>query len=188
MLEIFAFPYFLVSGVIGWVIFKPFFRANEIESLSCAKITIADLLAISLPAGVLFAVSSLITPPQIRSPLVQMTIVALTMLFAVSSLWVSLLLVTRMCSDSFIKRMTLVGMICPFGIIFAFGWVGLLIWSGSHSISYLAPVSVAMAAGIFALRHLSVWVCQDPTLKGHARSDRPRSTAGTKETIDDAES
>ena len=172
MLEIFAFPYFVVSGVIGWLIFKPFFRSAEFEPLSPAKVTIADLMAISFPSGVLFAFTAWLMPPAMRSPSIQFMVVTFAMLFAVTSLWVGVLLAPSMFQNAFAKRMILVGVISPFGILLMIGWVGLLIWSGSYSILYLAPVSVAIAAMVTALRLLSVWVCQRPSLGENVISNK----------------
>ena len=160
MLEIFALPYIAISGVIGWLIFGQFFRSNDSDSLSRGNITTGDLLAIALPIGVLFSSARWVIPVEILSPLVQAIMVMLTLLFAATALVVALFLVPKRFPVTSIKRMTVVGVIAPFGILLTVGWIGFLIWACTYSISYLAPSSIAIAAATSGLRMLSFWVCQ----------------------------
>lgn len=159
MLEIFAFPYFVVSGVIGWLIYKPFFRSAEVEPPSPTQITITDLLATSLPVGLVFSFSSWLVPHTRMTPYVQLAVISSGLLIALTSLVLGMFLTPRASNPTFAKRMVLVGFVGPFGVLLAIGWVGLLIWSGSYSILYLAPVSIGIAAATWALRCLSFWVC-----------------------------
>ena len=161
MLEIFALPYFAVSGVIGWVIFEPFFRNDRSESLSAANITTSDLLAISFPVSVLFSCATWMMPVSIRSLTVQAIVVGIALLFAVSALTAGIYLVPKTFQVTFLKRITVVGIIAPFGILLTIGWIGFLIWACAYSILYLAPSSLAIATSIAALRVLGFWVCQD---------------------------
>lgn len=159
MLEIFAFPYFVVSGVIGWIIYKPFFRSVEFEPLSPTKLTVTDLLATSLPVGLVFSFSNWLVPHTRMTPYVQLAVISSGLLIALTSLAIGMFLTPRTTNPTFAKRMVLVGVVGPFGVLLAIGWVGLLIWSGSYSILYLAPVSIGIAAATWALRCLSLWVC-----------------------------
>lgn len=160
MMEVFVLPYFVVSGVIGWVIFGPFFRTDESESLSPANITISDLLAISLPVSLLFSCARWVMPVSILSLSVQAIVVAIALLFAVLALTAGLFLVPKTFQVTFFKRMTVVGIIAPFGILLTIGWIGFLIWASAYSILYLVPSSIAIAAATSGLRILGVWVCQ----------------------------
>lgn len=173
MLEIFALPYFAVSGVIGWVIFEPFFRNDESESLARADLAITDLLAISLPISVLFASVTWMMPARIRSLEVQAVVITSGLLFAAVALTLGLILVPRTFHLTFLKRMAIVGVIAPLGILLTIGWVGFLIWSWSYSILYLAPSSMAIAAAIAGLRILGVWVCQRESTIVETANHRP---------------
>jgi hypothetical protein len=160
MLEIFALPYFAISAVIGWVIFQPFFRTEESESLSLTSITISDLLALSLPVGILFLSARWVMPDSILSLSVQAIVVAIALLFGAVALTVGLFLVPKKFQVTFLKRMAVVGIIAPFGILLTVGWIGLLIWAGTYSILYLVPSSIAIAAATSGLRMLGSWVCR----------------------------
>ena len=85
-MEIFALPYIAVSGVIGWVIFQPLLPSDDSESLTPAKLAITDLLAISLPVGVLFAFATWTMPENILSVYVQAIVVAIVLLFIIKPL------------------------------------------------------------------------------------------------------
>lgn len=160
MLEIFALPYFAISGVIGWLIFQPFFRTGESKSLASANIAITDLLALSLPVGVLFSSARWMMPVSILSTSVQAIMLVVASLFAVTALTAGLFLMPKTFQVTFLKRMAIVGVIAPFGILLTIGWIGVLIWSGTYSISYLAPSSIAIAAATSGLRILGFWACQ----------------------------
>ncbi|MEM8670082.1 MAG: hypothetical protein AAGG48_21320 [Planctomycetota bacterium] len=160
MLEIFALPYFAVSGVIGWAIFEPFIRLNDSEPLSPSKLTTTDLLAIPLPASVLFAAARLTMPASFVSIIMQLLVIVVALLFAVTALTTGLLIMPKTITVPFPKRMSVVGLIAPFGILITIGWVGFLIWACSYSMLYLVPSSIAVAAAIAGLRVLGFWVCQ----------------------------
>ncbi|MEO1527416.1 MAG: hypothetical protein AAFX06_18455 [Planctomycetota bacterium] len=166
MLEIFALPYFVISGVIGWAIFAPFLRTDDSESLTCAKVTISDLLAMSLPVCVLVLSASWFMPSSIQSTLVQAIVLAIALLFAVSGVAASLYLVPKTFRVSFVKRMTLVGLIAPFGIVLTVGWIGFPVWACLQSISYLAPSMVGIGGATMGLRVLSLWVCRTASTDG----------------------
>ena len=160
MLEIFALPYFLISGLIGWAIFAPFFRINESESLSCANVTISDLLAISLPVSVIFLSANRMMPVSILSLSVQASVLVIAFVFAMATLTAGLFLVPKQFQVTFLKRMTIVGIIAPFGILLTIGWIGFLVYACVYSILYLAPSMVAIAAATSGLHLLGLWVCE----------------------------
>ena len=157
MLEVFALPYFAVSGVIGWAIFQPFFRSEDSDSP--ASIATTDLLAIALPVSVFFLLAKLMMPVSILSLAVQAIVIVTALLFAAIALAVGLFLVAKTTQVTFPKRMLVVGVIAPFGILLTVGWIGLLIWPCAYSMLYLAPSSIAIAAATFGLRVLGSWVC-----------------------------
>jgi hypothetical protein len=160
MLEIFALPYFAISGAIGWTIFEPFLRNDRYESLSPAKITTTDLLATFFPVSVIFACASWMIPVNTLSFSVQAVVVAIALLFAVIGLTAGLFLMPKTFQVAFLKRMAVVGIIAPFGLLLTIGWIGFLIWVSGYSIIYLAPSAIALAAATSGLRILGVWVCQ----------------------------
>ena len=164
MLEIFALPYFAITGVVGWAVFEPFFRADDTElSFSFAKIAITDLLAVCLPVGVLLTAARWMVPGTILSLPVQMIVLAIALLFAAIALIAGLFLVRRMIEITFLKRLAVVGVVAPFGILLTMGWVAFLVWSCTFSMSYIFPSSLAIAAATYGLRILSLWVCQIET-------------------------
>lgn len=161
MLEIFALPYFVVSGVIGWVIFYPFFRHGDLEGLSVASIAITDLLAVAIPASVVFALTRWLVPSNLLlQPFVQAIVVVVTVLYAVVALIAGLLLVPKTFQVTFLKRMTIVGIIAPFGLLLTIGWVWVLLWPCAYSMLYLPVSSIAIVATTAGLRTLAGWVCQ----------------------------
>ena len=173
MLEIFAVPYFAISGVIGWVIFEPFFRRGESESFTLVNITTTDLLAVTIPISLIFLCAGWILPENIMSLPIQLVVIATAMLFAVLALILGLFLLPDNASVSFFKRMAVVGIITPIGILLTLGWIGLLIWAGAHSMLYLAPSSIAIAAMCSGLRILGRWVCGVGTAPADTATDPP---------------
>ncbi|XZE56344.1 hypothetical protein SH139x_002448 [Planctomycetaceae bacterium SH139] len=164
MLEIFALPYFAITGVVGWAVFEPFFRADDTElSFSFAKIAIADLLAVCLPVGVLLSAARWMMPVTNLSLAAQTIVLAIALLFALFALLAGLFLVRRMIEITFLKRLAVVGIIAPFGILLTIGWVAFLVWSCSFSMSYAFPSSLAIAAATYGLRIVGLWVCQIET-------------------------
>ena len=159
MLEIFALPYFVVSGAIGWAIFGPFFRVNESESLTCANVTISDLLAMSLPVSVVLLSAGWAMPVSISSPWVQAFVLATAFVYAATALTTSLFLVPKHFSITFLKRTAIVGVIVPFGMLLTVCWIGFLVWACLQSVFYLIPSMIAIAAGTAGLRVLGLWVC-----------------------------
>ncbi len=160
MLEIFAIPYLAISGVIGWLIFQPFLPAHQSESLLPAKITVTDLLAISLPISIVFSIARYLAPLGNLSVSMQATVAATALLAAVPWLTAGLFLVPKNFQVTFIKRMALMGFIAPLGILLSVGWIGLLIWACTYSLLYSVPSTIAVAAATFGLRILGFWVCQ----------------------------
>jgi hypothetical protein len=160
MLEIFAIPYLAISGVIGWLIFQPFLPAHQSESLLPAKIAITDLLAISLPISIVFSFARLIAPLGNMSGSMQATVAVTALLVAVPWLAAGLFLVPKTFQVTFFKRMAIMGVIAPFGILLTIGWIGFLIWACTYSLLYSVPSTIAIAAATLGLRILSFWVCQ----------------------------
>ncbi len=160
MLEIFAIPYLAISGVIGWLIFQPFLPAHQSESLLPAKITITDLLAIALPISIVFSFARVITPLGDLSGSMQATVAVTALLVAIPWLAAGLFLVPKTFQVTFFKRVTIMGLIAPFGILLTVGWIGFLIWACAYSLLYSVPSTIAIAAATLGLRILSVWVCQ----------------------------
>jgi hypothetical protein len=99
-------------------------------------------------------------PVGILSLTVQAIMVAVALLFAVIALTAGLMLVPKTFQVTFFKRMTVVGIIAPFGILLTIGWIGFLIWAGAYSISYLVPLAIVIAAATSGLRILGFWVCR----------------------------
>jgi hypothetical protein len=173
MLEIFALPYFAITGVVGWAVFEPFFRADDTElSFSLAKIAITDLLAVCLPVGVLLTAARWMVPGATLSLPVQMIVLAIALLFAAIALIAGLFLLRRMIETTFIKRLAVVGIIAPFGVLLTMGWVVFLVWSCTFSMSYVFPSSLAIAAATYGLRILGLWVCQIETKAAERLADQ----------------
>ena len=173
MLEIFALPYLAISGVIGWLIFRPFLPTHESDSVFPAKITITDLLAISLPISIVFSLTRWIEPLGDMSRSMQATVVVTAFVFAVPWLAAGLFLVPKTFQVTFFQRMLVMGVIGPFGILLTVGWIGFLIWACTQSLIYIVPATLLIAAATLGLRMLGSWVCQsDPHGVSIAAADR----------------
>ena len=159
MLEIFALPYILATGIIGWAIYEPFFRTHEFESPPLAQVAIADLLAVSLQIAVFFTCVKWLTPIDELSLWGWGIVLLSALVFAVTSLVAGLFLVPRAAQMTFLKRMVIIVVIAPFGITLTIGWVGILSWACFYSVMYLAPAMFIVAAAMFGLRKLTLWVC-----------------------------
>lgn len=160
MLEVFALPYLAVTGVIAWAIFEPFFRVNDADSLSCASVTISDLLAAPLPVSFVLVTVGWIMPARSLSFWVQAIVLVSALALAATSLWVGLFLVPKSFQVTFLKRMAIVGVIAPFGTLLTIGWIGIAGWACFYSIAYLAPAMFLMAFATLGLRKLALWVCR----------------------------
>lgn len=165
MLEIFALPYFAVSCVIGWAVYAPFFRVSDSDSLSCAKLAISDLLALSPLVGVVFLSAQWMMPERILAVSAQAIVLVVALMFAVIALTLGLFLVPKTFQVTFLKRMIIVGVIAPFGLLLTVGWIGILVWVCVYSILYLIPSMIAIAATTFGLRVLGLWVCRNQSTK-----------------------
>ena len=173
MLEIFALPYLAISGVIGWLIFQPFLPAHESESLLPAKIAITDLLAISLPISIVFSLARWIVPLGNMSRSMQATVAATALVVAIPWLTAGLFLVPKKFQISFFKRMAVMGIIAPFGVLLSVGWIGFVIWACTYSLLYIVPSTIAVATATLGLRFLGCWVCQaDSNFVGDRAADR----------------
>ncbi|MEM7474754.1 MAG: hypothetical protein AAF483_07165 [Planctomycetota bacterium] len=164
MLEIFALPYLATTGLIGWLVFGPFFQLNETQPLSLSKVAISDLLAVSLPVGALFSFTRWLLPPESQSTWVQLIVFFSNLSFAAGSLITGLLLMPKKFQIPFLKRITVVGIIAPFGILTTAGWIVFLVWAGQYSVMLLAPAMLFIAALTFGLRLLTLWVCNTEVL------------------------
>lgn len=160
MLEIFAIPYIVVTGVIGWMIFEPFFRLDESQSLSRSRVTIGDLLACPLPIGVLLVFFRWVTPEDYLTLMVRVLAMLVAMLFAGAAWLAGLYLMPKTFDVPFLKRVVVVGIIAPFGILLTLGWIGFLVWVAFYSVIYVAPALVAIALSTLVLRMLTLWVCK----------------------------
>ena len=149
-----------ISGVIGWLIFQPLLPTHESESLLPAKVTITDLLTISFPISVVFAFARCAIPFANMSRAMQATMAAGALLLAVPWLTAGLFSVPKTFQATFLKRMVVMGVMAPFGIILTIGWIGFLIWACAYSLLYIVPSTIAIAAATFGLRILGLWVCQ----------------------------
>ena len=161
MLEVFAVPYLGVSAFIGWAVFAPFFRVtDDIESTSLARIATTDLLAITLPFGVLFAIAKWAMPERMESPTFQSIVLAASGIFVGIGLLGGLWVLPKSFPVNFLKRLAVIGIISPLGLTLTVGWIGLLMWAASHSMAWLVPSSAAIFIAVAALRTLSLWVCR----------------------------
>lgn len=160
MLEIFAFPYFVVSGVIGWSIFAPFVHVDVTGSLSRSKVTITDLLAVSFTVSMFVATACWMMPETIRTVWVQVLVLVMALLFAALALTAGLFLVPKSFQVTFLQRMAIVGVVAPSGILLTVGWIGLPVWACFQSISYFAPSMIVIAAATAGLRMVALWICR----------------------------
>ncbi len=160
MLEIFGIPYLGVTGVIGWLIFAPFFTNHEATVAFPTRATISDLLTLPLTMGVFFSFVGLLIPLKTQTLFLQSTVLVIGLLFSVSTLALGLLLLPKNIELSTLKRITVVGLIAPLGGLLTFAWVGLVVLVSTYSVMYLVPAMIVIAALTFSLRTLTLWVCR----------------------------
>lgn len=104
----------------------------------------------------------------------QAIVVAIALLFAITALTVGLYLMPSTFPLTFLKRIVVVGVIAPFGMLLTIGWIGLLIWASTYSIVYLGPSLIAIVAATSGLCLLSFWVCQPEDLPVRRRGRETR--------------
>lgn len=160
MLEIFGIPYLGVTGVIGWLIFAPFFQSHEAPLSFPTRVTISDLLTLPLTMGVFFSFAGWLVPLRTQSLLLQSSVMVIGLLFSVATLTLGLFLLPENNGTS-LKRITVVGLIAPLGGLLTFAWVGFVVWVSTYSVMYLVPAMIVIAALTFGLRTLTLWVCKD---------------------------
>lgn len=161
MLEIFGIPYLGVTGVIGWLIFAPFFQNHEATLSFPTRVTISDLFTLPLTMGVFFSFAGWLIPLETQTLILQSTVMAIGLLFSVATLTLGLLLLPKGLEISTLKRITVVGLIAPLGGLLTFAWVGLVVWVSTYSVMYLVPAMIVIGALTFGLRALALWVCRE---------------------------
>lgn len=171
MMEIFVLPYLAISAAIGYAVFQPFLRFDEFESLSCEKPSTGDLLAIMFPISVLFAVAKSVAPDRVLSPTTQLVVVLTAFFFAAVSLAAGLFLLPKEGRTSAVKRMAIIGVVVPFGLLLAIGWIGPLIWAAVYSTLYLVPGTVGILAATVLLRLLASWACHNTPTRANEAAD-----------------
>ncbi|MEM7560137.1 MAG: hypothetical protein AAF394_13545 [Planctomycetota bacterium] len=160
MLEIFGIPYLGVTGVIGWLIFAPFFQDHETQLSFPTRVTISDLFTLPLTMGVFFSFAGCLIPLRTQSLLLQSAVTTIGLLFSVAALGLGLLLLPEN-NESSLKRFAVVGLVAPLGGLLTFAWVGLVVWVSTYSVMYLVPAMIVIAALTFGLRTLTLWVCKE---------------------------
>ncbi|MDA8563657.1 hypothetical protein N9L06_04305 [Mariniblastus sp.] len=161
-MEIIVLPYIAISFAIGWAIFSPFSRFDDLGRLTLDRTTTADLLAALLPMCVLMAVARRMISAD-QSPVWLLILIGTLILwFAISGLIVGLFLLDKMEPKTSLKRMATIGVIIPLGSLLTVAWIAFPFIGFAYSISYAIPATFAIAILTLLLRALSEWVCHNP--------------------------
>ena len=163
-MEIIVLPYIAVSFVIGWAVFSPFSRFDDLGRLSLDRITTADLLAAFLPMCVLMAVARQ-TISADQTPTWLLILVGTFILgFTFSGLVVGLFLLDKIDNKTSLKRIATIGVIIPMGSLLTVAWIAFPFVGYAYSIVHAIPATLAIFIMTLLLRGLSEWVCHSPNI------------------------
>ncbi|MEM9825384.1 MAG: hypothetical protein AAF958_02285 [Planctomycetota bacterium] len=157
MMEIFVAPYLAVSAGIGYAVFGPLLPSDEFDSLKLSQLNTIDLIAIMFPISLFFALCNWLVPDDgVRASVVLSAFLS-TVVYACCALALGLYLLPESISVAAHKRSIIIGIVAPFGLLLAIGWIGPLIWAISYSTIYLVPATVAIVIATSALRLMTLW-------------------------------
>lgn len=160
-MEIIVLPYIAVSFVIGWAVFSPFSRFDDLGRLTLDRMTTADLLAAFLPMCVLMAIARWAMPPDQTPVWLLILVGTLIFGFAFSGLIAGLFLLDKMKDKTSLRRMATIGVIIPMGSLLSVAWIVFPFVGYAYSTSYAIPATLAIVILTFLLRWLSEWVCRN---------------------------
>jgi len=158
-MEIIVLPYIAVSFAIGWAVFSPFLKFDDLSRLSLDRITTSDLLAIFLPLSVLLTVARWTLPEDAVSVWVLLLIGVLILGFAFLALVAGLFLLDKMGATNSFKRMAIIGVIVPMGSLLSIAWIAFPFVALAYSVPYAIAATVSVVIVTLLLRGLSEWVC-----------------------------
>ena len=165
-MEIIVLPYIAVSFVIGWAVFSPFLKFDDLSRLSLGRITTSDLLAICLPLSVLLTVARWTIPKDAISVWVLLLIGLLILVFAFLGLVAGLFLIDKMGATTSFKRMATIGVIVPLGSLLTIAWIAFPLVALAYSVPYAIAATLAIGILTVLLRGLSEWVCHRDSASG----------------------
>jgi hypothetical protein len=161
MLEIVVLPYMAVSFAIGWAIFSPMFRLENLDTFSFAKLETIDLIACFVPLCTLLSLTTNAVPYRAGTAYLLVLAFSLCVAFSTGSLVVSLFLLEKMEHRPSLKRMAIGAIVVPLGTLLTIAWVGIPIWAFSYSTLYSMPATLGVAIATFTIRQLCSWACGD---------------------------
>lgn len=161
-MEIIVLPYIAVSFVIGWAVFSPFSRFDDVGRRTLSRATTGDLLAAFLPMCVLLAVARQVISADQSPAWLLIVVGALILGFAFFGLVIGLFLLSSMNNTTSLKRMATIGVIIPMGSLLSVAWIAFPFVGYVYSVSYAIPATLAIIILTLLLRTLSEWVCHNP--------------------------
>jgi hypothetical protein len=163
-MEIIVLPYIAVSFVIGWAVFSPFSRFDDLGGRKLDRTTTGDLLAAFIPMCVLLAVARQAIASDQAPIWLLMVVGALIFAFALFGLITGLFLLSALDDATSLKRMATIGVIVPLGSLLSVTWIAFPFVGYVYSISYTIPATLAIVVLTLLLRWLSEWVCHNPQI------------------------
>ena len=158
-MEIIVLPYIAISFVIGWAVFSPFSKFDDLGRLTFDRIATSDLLATFLPLSFSLATFRQIVPADSLSIFVLIFAGTFLLSCAIAGLIAGLFLFDKMERPSSLKRMATIGIIIPLGSLFTLAWIALPLAACVYSVSYAIPATLLVLPATLLLRSLSAWVC-----------------------------
>jgi len=158
-MEIIILPYMAISFFIGWAIFSPFADLENIDRWTFAQIEMSDVLSVFLPVSFLLAFVTWALEATSVAFIGWSIIAAAIFIFAFFGFAVGLYLLAKMNHKPPLKRMVLIGVIIPAGILLTLWWFTIPMVALAGSVAYSIPAVIAIVPFTWILRCLSNWVC-----------------------------
>lgn len=158
-MEIIVLPYIAVSFAIGWAIFSPFSRFEDLGRLTLDRLATSDLLAMFLPISLQLTVAKWTLTLETLSVWTLVAAAVTMLMFTTCGLVVGLFLLDKMSRTTSLKRIAVIGVIIPLGAMLTIAWIAFPFIGYAYSISYTIPATLSVVLATLLLRWLSVWVC-----------------------------
>ena len=152
-------PYMAISFVIGWAIFAPFAKLENLRDWTFSRIELSDLFATFLPLSLLFAAASWTVPPEWFSFTAWLLTIGSFIILAACGLAAGLFLLAKIEPTSVPKRMALIGLVVPIGSFLTLAWMVIPTVALNYSALYAIPATLAIIPIAWGLRKLGRWAC-----------------------------
>ncbi len=166
MVLLFFAAYILCSAIVAYLIFSPFKFIARTRPNDGARFQITDLLAIFIPFQVGFSSLDLIFPGINWNASVAMYVCSILMLITGIAWIYGMRLLWRMEVRNWIKRVALLGIVMPAGLVISSTSMPILM--SVQSLEQTVIRLFVLSGTIVFLRFVAVWVRPDTTASSTA--------------------